>query len=75
MSSFAMSNRLAGRCLEVINRLCAPIFEAEQPEQMLHDPNVFNDVQNMFIGEQGIGGMGDGMEFLDWSSFGLQRGA
>jgi transcriptional regulatory protein GAL4 len=69
LSYASISNRLAGRCLEVIDRLCAPLLEAEQPEVMLQDPGLFNDVHSMFVGDQG-----DGMEYLDWSNFGLQWG-
>lgn len=46
------------------------LLDAEQPEAMLQDPNLFDDVHSMFVGEYG-----DGMEFLDWSSFGLQPGS
>jgi transcriptional regulatory protein GAL4 len=67
LSYAAISNRLAGRCLEVIDRFCAMLLDAEQPEAMLQDPSLFDDVHSMFMGKYG-----DGMEFLDWSSFGLQ---
>lgn len=67
LSNAAMSNRLARRCLEVMDRLCALSLEPEQPEPMLQDPELFNDVHSMFVGEQG-----EGMEFLDWSNFGVR---
>ncbi|KFY39549.1 hypothetical protein V495_05890 [Pseudogymnoascus sp. VKM F-4514 (FW-929)] len=67
LSYAAVTNRLADRCLEVINRFCAMLFDAEQPEAMLQDPSLFDDVHSMFVGEYG-----DGMDFLDWSNFGLQ---
>ncbi|KFY15564.1 hypothetical protein V492_01905 [Pseudogymnoascus sp. VKM F-4246] len=70
LSYAAITNRLAGRCLEVIDRFCAMLLDAEQPEAMLQDPSLFDDVHSMFVGEYG-----DGMDFLDWSNFGLQPGS
>lgn len=67
LSCTAINNRLAGRCLEVMDRLCGISLEGTQPEAMLQDPELFNDVHSMFVGEQG-----DGMEFLDWSNFGAR---
>jgi hypothetical protein len=55
LSCAAVSSRLAGRCLEVVDRLCAMLLEAEHPEAMLQDPGLFNDVHSMFVGEQGDG--------------------
>ncbi len=69
LSFVAVSNRLAERCLEIIDRMCAPLLNASEPEAMLQDPNLFSDVQSMFVGEQG-----DGSEFMDWTNFGLQWG-
>lgn len=46
------------------------LLDAEQPEAMLQDPSLFDDVHSMFVGEYG-----DGMDFLDWSNFGLQPGS
>lgn len=69
LSHAAVGNRLAGRCLEVIDRLCAPLLDAEQPEAILEDPGLFQNVHSIFEGEQG-----DGMEFLDWSNIGPRWG-
>ncbi|KAG4429339.1 hypothetical protein IFR05_015181 [Cadophora sp. M221] len=69
LSYVAVSNRLAERCLEIIDRMCAPLLNASEPEVMLQDPNLFSDVQSMFVGDQG-----DGSEFMDWTNFGLQWG-
>lgn len=69
LSYAAINNRLAGRCLEVINRLYAPILNSSEPEAMLQDPGLFTEVQSMFVG-----GQHDGMEFTDWNNFGLQWG-
>ncbi|KAH8803555.1 Zn(II)2Cys6 transcription factor [Xylogone sp. PMI_703] len=69
ISYVATSNPLAERCLEVIDRLCAPLLNATEPEAMLQDPGLFTNVQSMFVGDQG-----DNMEFLDWGNFGLQWG-
>lgn len=69
LSFVAVSNRLAERCLDIIDRMCAPLLNASEPEAMLQDPNLFSDVQSMFVGEQG-----DGSEFMDWTNFGLQWG-
>lgn len=70
LSYASLTNRLAGRCLEVIDRLCALLLDAEQPEAMLQDPALFSDVHSLFVGDYG-----DGMDFLDWNSFGLQGGS
>lgn len=67
LSSAATSNKLAKRCLEVMDRLCALSLESEQPGPMLQDPELFNDVHSMFVGEQG-----ESIEFLDWNNFGLR---
>ncbi|KAK0123818.1 lactose regulatory protein lac9 and GAL4-like protein [Cadophora gregata] len=69
LSFVAVNNRLAERCLETIDRMCAPLLNASEPEILLQDPNLFNDVQSMFVGEQG-----DGSDFMDWTNFGLQWG-
>ncbi|KAH7374177.1 putative fungal-specific transcription factor [Cadophora sp. MPI-SDFR-AT-0126] len=69
LSFVAVNNRLAERCLEIVDRMCAPLLNASEPEVMLQDPNLFSDVQSMFVGEQG-----DGSEFMDWTNFGLQWG-
>ncbi|KAH7310325.1 putative fungal-specific transcription factor [Rhexocercosporidium sp. MPI-PUGE-AT-0058] len=69
LSYVAASNRLAERCLEIIDRMCAPLLNASEPEIMLQDPNLFSDVQSMFVGDQDDGG-----EFMDWTNFGLQWG-
>ncbi|RFU30132.1 hypothetical protein B7463_g6190, partial [Scytalidium lignicola] len=69
ISYVATGNHLASRCLEVIDRLCAPLLNAPEPEAMLQDPELFTNMQSMFVGDQG-----ENMEFLDWGSFGLQWG-
>jgi hypothetical protein len=66
----AISNRLAGRLLEVIDRLCAsfaPLLEAEQPEQMLQDPGLFDNVQvqDIFMGDTGAL---DGIDMQYWNN-------
>lgn len=69
ISYIASNNSLATRCLEIIDRLCAPILSAPEPEAMLQDPGLFNDVQSMFVGDQAYN-----TEFMDWGNFGFQWG-
>lgn len=68
LSYAAISNALAGRCLEVIDRLYAPLLEATEQEAMLQGPRLFWEVQNLFTGDGG-NGVGDGMDFMDWGTF------
>ena len=54
----ALSNRLASRLLGVIDRLCASfasLLEVEQPEQMLQEPGLFDNVpvHDIFMGDMG----------------------
>lgn len=71
LSLAAARNPLAGRCLEIVERLCGKGDGGGGEEVALGD---VMDVQALFMGE--LGGdmvMGDGMEFLDWSGFGGQQ--
>lgn len=38
----AINNNLATRCLEMIDQLCAPIFDAPVPEDVLSNPALFD---------------------------------
>ncbi|KAL1870049.1 hypothetical protein Plec18167_007567 [Paecilomyces lecythidis] len=74
------TNRLAGRCLDVINRLCSPIVTtttgAEQYAQqqlMMHSPgHLFNDnpFSNLFPPDF----QGGAVDFSEWVNFPSQGG-
>ena len=66
----ALSNRLASRLLEVIDRLCASfasLLEAEQPEQMLQEPGLFDNVpvHDIFMGDTGAM---EGIDMQYWNN-------
>lgn len=60
-------NRLAARCLEVVDRLCAPVLNDPEPEVMLQNPELFDGSHAMYMGDH----FGT-MEFWDWSNIVLQ---
>ncbi|KAL2009100.1 hypothetical protein VTN00DRAFT_7294 [Thermoascus crustaceus] len=77
------NNRLAGRCLEVINRLCSPeptVSGAEQsdvqqqflmqpPDQLLNDTPFSSLFQNDFQAAATGAGAAPGVDFSEWVNF------
>lgn len=73
------NNRLAARCLEVINRLCSPVYAQSSPEpseaqqQFLMQPSgqLFNDTA-FGLFQNDYGGVGAGVDFSEWVNFAPQ---
>lgn len=77
------NNRLAGRCLEVINRLCSPeptVSGAEQsdvqqqflmqpPDQLLNDTPFNSLFQNDYQAAATGAGAAPGVDFSEWVNF------
>lgn len=63
--TYISNNKLAARCLEVLDRLCAP---ALQSDFTIQDPLPFDATQNVYSGDQ----FGNGMEFWDWLNTAMQ---
>jgi transcriptional regulatory protein GAL4 len=72
------NNHLAARCLDVINRLCSPVYaqnteQSEAQQQFLMQPSgqLFNDTAfGLFQNE--YGGNGAGVDFSEWVNFASQ---
>ncbi|KAL1981234.1 hypothetical protein VTN96DRAFT_2947 [Rasamsonia emersonii] len=73
------NNRLAARCLEVINRLCSPVYaqssaeQSEAQQQFLMQPSgqLFNDTA-FGLFQNDYGGVGAGVDFSEWVNFAPQ---
>lgn len=63
LTQAAANNRLASRCLNVFERLCAPVFNVSEPQEVLQNPEVFDGTFSAYTNDQL-----NGMDFWDWSN-------
>lgn len=61
----ATYNRLAARCLAVLERLCAPIFGVAQPMDILQNPQVLTESFDFYANMNQNDLQFNGMEFWD----------